>query len=314
MKLPKLPVYGPSLWGLGVSLLLLGGVAPWIPVFPLIILVNLLIFAALAYSLNLITGLTGYVNFGHVVFMAVGAYSLGYSVETLRWHPLGGVALGALMALVVSLGIGAVTLRFRGVYFAIASLVTPLAGLNIVLVVPALDDGQGIVLNPAFEPLSWFYTIWIVIAAEVGLTYWITHGRLGYGIRAIKSDEDAAKSLGVNAPHLKLFLFALSGLFAGAAGGVYAWSSSGVFPYAAFDLTFSLLMLAMIVIGGMGTLLGPMIGAVIVNLLSRFFLAIFIGTQFIIIGLVVIVIALFIPEGIVGTLRKYVPELRRILE
>ncbi len=316
MKMPKLPAFGPTLWGIGVFLLVLGGLAPWIPRFPLTILVNLLTFAALAYSLNFITGLTGYVNFGHVVFMAVGAYTLGYAVGTIRLHPLGGVALGALVALVLAVGLGAVTLRFRGVYFAIASLVTPLAGLNIVLVLPALGGGQGILLNIGFEPLSWFYTIWVIIAAEVGLTYWITHGRIGYGIRAIKSDEDAAKSLGVNAPRLKLFLFALSGLFAGAAGGVYAWTTSGVFPYAAFDLTFSLRMLAMIVIGGMGTLLGPLIGAVAVYLPSRFFLTLreFIGTEAIIIGLVVIVIALFVPQGIVGTLRKYVPELRRILE
>ncbi|TLZ84726.1 MAG: branched-chain amino acid ABC transporter permease [Methanobacteriota archaeon] len=314
MKWPKLRAIGPSLWGIGVFLLVLGGLAPWIPRFPLTILVNLLIFAALAYSLNFITGLTGYVNFGHVVFMAVGAYTLGYTVGTIRLHPLGGVALGGLMALVLALGLGAVTLRFRGVYFAIASLVTPLAGLNIVLVLPALGGGQGILLNIGFDPLSWFYTIWAIIATEVGLTYWITHGRLGYGIRAIKSDEDAAKSLGVNAPRLKLFLFALSGLFAGATGGVYAWTTSGVFPEAAFDLTFSLRMLAMIVIGGMGTLLGPLIGAIAVYLPSRFFLTIFIGTESIIIGLVVIVIALFVPGGIVGTLRKYVPELRRILE
>ncbi|HEX9341849.1 MAG TPA: branched-chain amino acid ABC transporter permease [Thermoplasmata archaeon] len=311
---PRVPAFGPTLWGIGAFLLLLGSGAPWIPTFLLTIVINLLIFAALAYSLNFITGLTGYVNFGHVVFMATGSYALGYGVGTLGLHPIGGVALGALVSLLLAVGIGAVTLRFRGVYFAIASLVTPLAALNIVLVLPGLGQGQAIYLNIGLEPLAWFYTIWTLVAIEVGLTYWITHGRVGYGIRAIKSDEDAAKSLGVDAPKLKLFLFALSGLFAGAAGGVSAWTTSGVFPYAAFDLTFSLLMLAMIVIGGMGTLLGPLIGAAIVNLLSRFFLTIFIGTEFIIIGLVVIVIALLVPDGIVGTLRAYVPELRRILE
>src|SRR2546427_1408413 len=114
------------------------------------------------------------------------------------------------------------------------------------------------------------------MAAEVGLTYWITHGRLGYGIRAIKSDEDAAKSLGVNAPRLKLFLFALSGLFAGATGGVYAWTTSGIIPEAAFDLTFSLRMLAMIVIGGVGGVVGALLRGVARLLPSRFFLAPFI--------------------------------------
>ena len=159
-----------------------------------------------------------------------------------------------------------------------------------------------------------FYTIWVILAIEIGLTYIITHGRIGYGIRSIKSDEDAAKTIGINAARVKLVLFAISGLFAGGAGGVYWWTLSGVFPYQAFDLNFSLQMLAMVVIGGMGTLLGPLIGAVAVYIPSYIFLTIFSGFQFIIIGLVVVLIALFVPEGIVGSLRKYIPEIRGILE
>jgi len=161
-----------------------------------------------------------------------------------------------------------------------------------------------------------FYTIWVILAVEIGLTYIITHGRIGYGLRSIKSDEDAANTLGINAPRLKLFVYTLSGLFAGAAGGVYAWNVSGAFPYQAFDLGFSLQMLAMIVIGGMGTLLGPLIGTVAVYLPSQIFLTIPVlsGLQAIVIGVVVVVIALFVPGGIVGTLQKYIPEFRGILE
>src|SRR5437899_3038054 len=247
MRLPALRSFGPTIWGIELFIIVLAGIARWIPDFLLTVLIQLLIFAALAYSLNFITGLTGYVSFGHVVFMAAGGYALGYGVGTLNWHPVAGVALGAFVGLVLALGIGAVTLRFRGVYFAIASQVTAVAAFYIVLEVKELGGNQGIRLSVGFDPLAWFYTIWVVLAVEVGLTYWITHGRLGYGIRSIKSDEDAAKSLGVNAPRLKLFLFALSGLFAGATGGVYAWTTSGVFPEAAFDHNFSLLLLAIIV-------------------------------------------------------------------
>ncbi len=317
MRLPAIRSFGPTLWGIGVFLIVLAGTAPWIPAFLLTVLIQLLIFATLAYSMNLITGLTGYVSFGHVVFMAFGGYALGFGVGTLNLHPVAGVALGAVVGLALAMGIGVVTLRFRGVYFAIATLVVAVAALYIVLEVKELGDGQGIYLSPeklGFEPLSWFYTIWVILAIEVGLTYWITHGRIGYGIRSIKSDEDAAKTVGVNAARVKLFLFALSGLFAGGAGGVYYWTLSGVFPYQAFDLIFSLQMLAMIVIGGMGTLLGPLIGAVAVYIPSYIFLTVLSGFQFIIIGVVVIVIALFVPEGIVGSLRKYIPELRGILE
>ena len=314
MKLPAFRSPGPTLWGIGVFLIILAVSAPWIPVFLLTLFIGLLISATLAYSLNLITGLTGYVSFGHVVFMAFGGYALAFGVGTLKLPPVAGVGLAALVGLALALGIGAVTLRFRGVFFAIATLVVAVAALYIVLEITELGDGQGITLNVGFEPLSMFYTIWGILAIEIGLTFWITRGRIGYGIRSIKSDEDAANTLGINAARLKLFAYALSGLFAGAAGGVYAWNVSGAFPYDAFNLVFSLRMLAMIVIGGMGTLLGPLLGAIAVYIPSQIFLAVLIGFEYIIIGLVVVVIALFVPEGIVGTLRKYIPELRGILE
>ena len=314
MKLPAFRSPGPTLWGIGFFLIILAVSAPWIPVFLLTLFIGLLISATLAYSLNLITGLTGYVSFGHVVFMAFGGYALAFGVGTLKLPPVAGVGLAALVGLALALGIGAVTLRFRGVFFAIATLVVAVAALYIVLEIKELGDGQGITLNVGFEPLSMFYTIWGILAIEIGLTFWITRGRIGYGIRSIKSDEDAANTLGINAARLKLFAYALSGLFAGAAGGVYAWNVSGAFPYDAFNLVFSLRMLAMIVIGGMGTLLGPLLGAIAVYIPSQIFLTVLIGFEYIIIGLVVVVIALFVPEGIVGTLRKYIPELRGILE
>jgi branched-chain amino acid transport system permease protein len=316
MRLPEIRSFGPTVWGIGLFLILLAGLAPRIPVFLLTLVIGLLIWATLAYSLNLITGLTGYVSFGHVVFMAFGGYALAFGVGTLNWPPVAGVALGAGVGVALALGIGVVTLRFRGVYFAIATLVVAIAALYIVLEVKELGDGQGLYLNVGFEPLSMFYTIWVILAIEIGLTYSITHGRIGYGLRSIKSDEDAANTLGINAARLKLFVYTLSGLFAGAAGGVYAWNVSGAFPYQAFDLGFSLQMLAMIVIGGMGTLLGPLIGTVAVYLPSQVFLTIPVlsGLQAIVIGIVVVVIALFVPGGIVGTLHKYIPEFRGILE
>jgi len=305
---------GASPYGLGIVLLALAGIVPFLPLFVQALVISLLIYAALAYSLNLITGLTGYVSFGHVVFMGSGAYAFAYGVSAIRFHPLGGVALGAAVGFVLALGIGVVTLRFRGVFFGVATLVMVLAAQNIVLVIPALGGGEGMPLNIGFQPLGWFYTILSILAAEIALTLWITRGRLGYGIRAIKSDEDAAKAVGVDAPRLKLLLYGFSGMFAGAAGGVFAWQNSGAFPLTNFNLVFSLQMLAMIVIGGMGTLVGPLLGAAVVQLPSYYFQTVAIGTQLIFIGVLVAIFALFVPGGIVGALRKYVPEIGRYLE
>ena len=294
-----------------VVLLLIG---PVLPIALLTIFVLLLIYATWSYSINLITGLTGYVSFGHVVFVGVGAYALGYLVDTWGLDPLVGVAAGAIVGAALAGGIGAVTLRLRGVYFAIATLVTPLAAYHIVASSQALGGGAGLFLNLGLRTLGQYYTLWILLAAEIAVTWWVTRGRIGAGIRALRDEEDAAAAVGINVPRLKLELYMLSGLFAGAAGAVFGWYLSGVFPEASFDLTWSLLMLAMIVVGGMGTLLGPILGAVLVYIPYELLLRILPQGQAIVIGVVVIVVALFVPRGLVGTIRQYFPEARRFIE
>jgi branched-chain amino acid transport system permease protein len=318
-------VLGPTLYGLIIVMVLLAVAAILLGVSITVILMNLLIFAALAYSINFITGMTGYVSFGHVLFMAIGSYSLAVLISMYGASPFEGVALGSFFGLLFALCIGLITLRFRGVYFAIASLVLALAGHNIVLQFPQFGPGGELIFNIQFQPMTIFFTIWTVVMIEIVLTYLINKGKIGFGLKAIKSEEDSASGLGVNSMRLKLYVFMLSGLFAGAAGAVYAWSTSGVNASTAFDLTFSLQMLAMIILGGMGTSIGPLLGASIVYLLYYYFLTIpriqigqfFIqiqGAQFLIVGLAVIILALFVPEGVIGIIRKKYVRLRTLVE
>ncbi len=305
---------GPTLYGLSLFMLVLF-IAPFLFPFSItIILINFLVFAALAYSINFITGMTGYVSFGQVIFVAIGAYSLAVPVKVYGVSPVVGILLGAFLGLVFALAIGAVALRFRGVYFAITTLVIELAALNIVLELPQLGGGQGIIMNLGFFPNSWYYAAWAVVLVEIFFTYFLNRGRLGFGIRATRNDEDAARAIGVDATKLKLYLYSVSGLFGGAAGAIFAWSISHVYPTEVFDLTFSLQMLAMIIIGGMGTSIGPILGAFLVYIPSYYLLTVLANSQLIVVGLAVIVIALFIPEGIIGTLRKRYSGLRRYLE
>ena len=231
-------------------------------------LTTLLIFAALAYSINFITGMTGYVSFGHVVFMAIGSYTLAVLVTSYSANPFEGIAAGAALGLFFALGIGLVTLRFRGVYFAIATLVLALAGEDLVLQFPQFGPGGELTFFIPYQPITVFLTVWAIVVIEIILTFTINRGKIGLGIRAIKDEEDAAAAAGVNSMRLKTYVFMLSGLFAGAAGAVFTWSTFGVAGApAAFDLTFSLQMLAMIIIGGMGTSSGPLLGASIVYLI-----------------------------------------------
>jgi len=312
----RFPTFGPTLYGLVLLMVVLGVATPFLPIIVKVQLINFLLFVGLAYALNFITGLTGYVSFGHAIFMGIGAYALGGGIDRLGFPPLLGVVLGAGLGAAFAVGIGLVTLRFRGVYFAITTLVLFLAAKNIVPEISQLGGGVGIFMNLGFQPLAEFYTIWTIVVLEIGLTYWVTHGRLGYGLRAIKSDEDAAKTVGVNASRLKLTVFGISGMFAGATGAVYAWTLSAVLPDTGFDITYSLRMLAMIIIGGAGTLLGPFLGAIIVYVPYNYFQTVqsLLGLQLAVIGALVLLIALFIPTGIVGTVRRYVPAIRRYIE
>lgn len=291
-----------------------------------VLLTSLLVYAALAYAMNFITGMTGYVSFGHVAFMAIGSYTLAVLVASYGASPYEGIILGALLGALFAGGIGAITLRFRGVYFAISSLVLALAGYNIVLQFPQFGPGGELTFFIPYQSLAVFFAAWAIVVVEIVLTFFINRGKIGLGIRAIKDEEDAAAAAGVNSMRLKLYVFMLAGLFAGAAGAVFAWSTSGVAgASSAFDLTFSLQMLAMIIIGGMGTSVGPLLGASIVYLLYYELLTVprisvlgfsigFEGGQFLIVGLAVIVIALFVPEGIVGVLRRKYAHLRTALE
>src|SRR5438132_928130 len=227
---------------------------------------------------------------------------------------LGVVGLGALLGLVFALGIGLVILRFRGVYFAITTVVLVLAAYNIVLQFPQLGAGGEIIVNLKFQPLATYFTIWTIVLIEIVLTYYVNRSRIGFGIRAIKNEEDAASAVGVSPRTMKLTGYMLGGLFGGAAGAVYAWSISGVTAGPAFDFTFSLVMLAMIIIGGVGTSIGPLLGAVVVYIPSYFLLTTVAQAQPLIIGLLVIIMALFLPEGIVGLLRRSNEHLRLVLE
>src|SRR3989442_9660062 len=305
---------GLTLYGLFIVMAFLAAAALILGVAGVSILLLLLICGGLAYSINFITGMIGYVDFGHVLFMAIGSYALATLVSYYGANPLLGVGLGALLGLVFALGIGLVILRFRGVYFAIATVVLVLAAYNIVLQFPQLGTGGEIIFNLPFQPLAPYFTIWTIVWIEIALTYYVNKSRMGFGIRAIKSEEDAASSVGVSPQRLKLIGYMFGGLFGGAAGGVYSWSTSGVTAGPAFDFTFSLLMLAMIIIGGVGTSIGPLLGAVVVYIPSYFLLTSVAQAQPLIIGLLVIIMALFLPDGILGLVRRSNERLGLVLE
>ncbi|MEW6261985.1 MAG: branched-chain amino acid ABC transporter permease [Thermodesulfobacteriota bacterium] len=295
---------------LAPSLVLAGlAVFPWLglPVYFSSLLFNVFFFVALAQAWNIIGGLTGYLSFGHVAFVGLGAYTtamlakgfnLGPLVTFLSTLPAGLVASG------VALLVGYPCLRLRGPYFAVITLCFAFVVEMAVKNVAWLGGADGLWLKgmklEAAETRAVFYEVMLGLGLAATLTAaWIARGRFGAGLRAIKADEDVALAVGINAPALKIRAFVLSAFFPGVAGGVLAYYLNYIHPDIVFDINMSILMVLMALFGGGRHWLGPVLGAVILTLVNEA-LRMFLKGELarIIYGLLFIAVILYLPDGL----------------
>ena len=275
---------------------------------------DLMMWIALAASLNIIMGFAGYVSFGHVVFVGLGGYVMAITME--MWLSglastnqalvaVIGVVLGSLAGAALAASIGAIVLRLRGAFFAIATIGLDLAVMYLMIMLPTEEGGGEIYFAhiPRMETITWF--TWAVFAISLIVMMIVRKSRLGMGLQAIREDEDAAESLGVPTAKYKTIAYTISGALAGAMGAVYAWRTMSVTPAEAFNLVVSIKMIVMVVVGGMGTILGPVVGGVIYYLIYLYLTT---NPQLspladMVMGLLAILIVLFLPRGVIGYLR-----------
>lgn len=286
---------------------------------------TVLMFIALASSLNILMGYTGYVNFGHIVFFGLGGYFGFYLLSELGW-PLYLAALsGGVLAMVIAFIIGAAVLRLRGAYFALATIGINEAARAFVTNFEPFGASTGLSINfSAYERYGgasqalWltFILLWLVTLAVLVVSYLVKRSRFGLGLIAIREDEDTAMVMGVKAPRDKTKAFLISAFFPGLIGTLYFFKNGNVEPEDAFRFQMSLEVLVMVMLGGMGTLLGPVLGAFAYERLRGYLLTsvIFKNLHLATSGLILLLIVLFVPGGGVGWLRKRFPGLRRWLE
>jgi len=286
---------------------------------------TVLMFIALASSLNILMGYTGYVNFGHIVFFGLGGYFGFYLLSELEW-PLYLAALGGgVLAMVIAFIIGAAVLRLRGAYFALATIGINEAARAFVTNFEPFGASTGLSINfSAYERYGgasqalWltFILLWLVALAVLVVSYLVKRSRFGLGLIAIREDEDTAMVMGVKAPRDKTKAFLISAFFPGLIGTLYFFKNGNVEPEDAFRFQMSLEVLVMVMLGGMGTLLGPVLGAFAYERLRGYLLTsvIFKNLHLATSGLILLLIVLFVPGGGVGWLRKRFPGLRRWLE
>jgi branched-chain amino acid transport system permease protein len=286
---------------------------------------TVLMFVALASSLNILMGFTGYVNFGHIVFFGLGGYFGFFLISELGWPLYLAMIAGGCLSVVLALVVGAAVLRLRGAYFALATIGINEAARSFVSNFEPFGGATGLFVNfSAYDKYGgasqalWFTFIllWLVTMATVVVSYLVKHSRFGLGLIAIREDEDAAMVMGVKAPWDKTKAFALSAFFPGLVGTLYFFKNGNVEPEDAFRFQMSLEILVMVMLGGKGLVLGPILGAFAYERLRGYLLVspIFKSLHLALSGGVLLLIVLFVPGGAVGWLRERFPRLRRVLE
>lgn len=262
----------------------------------------------LASSWNLISGFTSYASFGHAALFGLGAYIVG--IGTVRYDLSVYVALVAAFVLVglFSFALGLLSLRMRGHYFAIATLGVSEAVRVIINSWRSYTKGSigfslpiDLVIADGRTP---FYVMLGSLVGIVVVSAAVLWSRVGTRLLAIRNDEEVAEALGVRASGYKIGAFALSGAFAGLFGGVFAWVLGYLTPEAALTPVISLQIAVMAILGGRGTILGPLIGGLSFYLVGEYLLVKTGELHAVLLGLVLIGTMLFLRQGIFGALQQ----------
>jgi branched-chain amino acid transport system permease protein len=268
-------------------------------------MLQLFMWIALAQSWNLISGLTGYVSFGHIAFFGMGAYTAGILIAKLGWPWLLASLAGGLGAVVLALVIGFPCLRLKGPYFAIAML-----GLNEVLRVAVsyferlTGGGSGLSLPALYASVPIYYAMGLTAFAVTALAYVIVTSRFGLRLMTIREDEVAAEAMGIDTFRYKLYAFLLSAVAPGIVGGLAARDQSYIEPISVFPLIMTITMIVMVLFGGKGTIWGPVLGAVLLFTLQEMIWARFIYLHQLLFGAIIITVVLLMPRGILGVLQQ----------
>ena len=295
--------------GVPLALLLLLPLAVRNP-YVLHLLIMCLLWTLLGQSWNLLGGYTGQVSFGHAAFFGVGAYTSGIMVKSgfspgTAWS---GLLLGGIAAALLALVIGWICFRLRGPYFALAVLALSEVLRLIAVNWKSLTSGaEGILYIPAFTSKAYYYWIILALAAVNFLVIrQVMRSKLGFYFLSIREDQDCAESLGIDTTKYKLFSLLISAFFTGAAGSFYMNYMGFIDPGIVFSVhDISVMMILVTMLGGVATAWGPAVGAVLYILVSELFRVWVKTGHLIFFGVLIVVIIIFFPQGIVGTINQW---------
>ncbi|MBZ9798950.1 branched-chain amino acid ABC transporter permease [Mesorhizobium sp. ES1-4] len=267
--------------------------------------INALLLAVLAQGWNIIGGYAGYASFGNSVFYGLGSY--GVAIAMVQWElPFAaGLVFGVALAVVFAFLLGLPVLRLKGHYFAIATLALAQVMIAIVSNIELAGQNIGLVLPPLNnDPL--FYELALGLLVLTTLTiFWLTRSRFGFGLIAIRENEEGAAVMGVNTTLYKVLAFALSGIFSALAGGIHAYWITFLDPESAFDISLNVKMIIMAVFGGPGTILGPVVGAFTLSAVSEVLSSEVTSVAGLFFGIVVVAAVVLMPRGLADVVRRF---------
>jgi branched-chain amino acid transport system permease protein len=269
-------------------------------------------YVVLATAWNILGGYTGYVNFGTPAFFALGAYTAVVLIQSMNASLFVQLVAGAAVSGVLGLGIGYLTLRLRGVFFSIATLALAVVLQTMFVNWEYTGGARGITLaRPATAPLfgSYVQFLFVVMVAlavlAVATAWWIERSWIGRGLAAIRDNEEAAECMGVPTLRLKLVATTVSGVLMGLAGAPFPYYVTFVEPISVFDLNYAVNSLAMPMIGGSTTWIGPVIGAVLLGTAQQIAtVTISSALNLLLVGVILVAFVILAPEGIVGLVQR----------
>lgn len=278
----------------------------------------------MALAWNILGGYAGYVNFGSAAFFGVGAYSAIVVLQLFNANLLVQIFVGGCFAGLIGLATGYLTLRLRGVYFAIATLALLVVAETLIVNWDYVGGAAGAYVLPKKNPTFLgvlivgkenalfgnykellFFLMCLIALATIVICRFVENSKFGRGLAALRDNEEAAESMGVPTLRLKLIATTMSATIMGFTGGIFPYYMTFVDPVSAFNLDISVNALAMPLIGGTATWLGPVLGAVILGTLQQIVtVTISSSVNLLIVGLSLVIFVIFAPEGFLGLIKK----------
>ena len=294
--------------GIVIILIFLFSLPSWGSKYAIMMVTLMGMYITLGQMWNLLSGYSGLVSLGQQIYIGIGAFTLAIASNEFGLPLFVGLILGGIVSTIISIGLSYLLLRMRGMYFAIATWMFAEATVLVLINLQTFGKGQGLFIIAARrlnQQDIYYYSIILLIIAVVAVVI-VMRSKLGLGLFAVRDNDVSASTSGVPIFRSKLFCMMISSFITGMCGGVYYIMQVWIQPYAAFSINWTVAAVFIVVIGGIGTIAGPVIGGIIYVFLSQYLATLSqIGSlNMVILGVIAVAVILAAPKGIIGTLQS----------